>query len=86
MTPVPHKQSTLYSTADIGWMFIWKTVPVRIGIIHIGSHGGVTGHKSLPIEQARSLYTSLIAKGAKVGTPSTAYDYSETIDWLLRRI
>ena len=68
-------------------MFIWTAHCKNVGIVHIDKWGDINGHKTLPLETARSLYNSLLDQGAKIAPDhSNLSDYRMTIDWLLRRI
>lgn len=71
-------------------MFLWKPDSLNIGIIHIDTWGHIKGHKTLPREEAKSLYMSLRKKGALLSNQGDGVeklpDYKRSIEWLLRRI
>lgn len=68
-------------------MFIWTGISRNVGIVHVDRWGDINGHKTLPLETARSLYNSLLDQGAKLASDcSHQKDYQHTIKWLLGRI
>jgi len=89
---VSYETSTLQRLSYEGnivasYMFIWTPDSKNIGIIHLGSCGDITGHKTLPRDTAQSLYNSLRKKGlSRVPTSHFLPCYTQTIDWLLERI
>lgn len=70
------------------YMFVWTEESKNVGIVHIGSQGDVTGHKTLSREMAKSMFLSLRKDGASkvLSRDYVPAYYQTTIQWLLERI